>query len=268
MQTSVIKYNLRERGRQFRGQARNFNIAAVVQAINSDACQEKVRNRDMIGFYGHWPRIKFGMNPREGGLEKGRPAFVEPAIVTTLLKAYPDGTIEHQEEFLDTDSGKLAAKLYKSRVGGFSSVIGNGKVEFFGFDYVNEPNYSTNRGYALDSVDMSEDEIEAAIFGESIRGVMALIDSAENQIVMANETIDNLRNENAQLVDLLAARGMSADSIYAEGIALCQIDNSETVRLMDDVQSFWNMKDLPKLNEHKTQVELDPVSKHLLLRGH
>lgn len=266
MQTSVIKYNLRERGRIFRGQPRNFNIAAVVNAINSDACQEKVRNRDMLGFYGHWPRIKFGMNPREGGLEKGRPAFVEPAIVTTMLKAYPDGTIEHQEEFLDTDSGKLAAKLYKSRVGGFSSVIGNSKVEFFGFDYVNEPNYSTNRGYALDSVDMTEDEIEAAIYGESIRGIMTLLDSAEDQIKLSNETIESLRQENAQLVDMLAAKGLDAGAIYKDGIPPYRASMDAVERLLDDVQSFHAIKKLPMVQEPKEVVNLDPLAQRLLRR--
>lgn len=264
MQTSVIKYNLRERGRQFRGQPRNFNIRAVVEAINSPACQEKVKNRDMLGFYGHWPRLKFGMNPTEGGLDKGRPAFAEPAIVTTLLKAYPDGTIEHQEEFLDTDTGKIAAKMYQSRVGGFSSVIGNGRVEFYGFDYVNEPNFSTNRGYSLDSVDLSEEEIESAIYDESLRGIVALIDSAEGQIKLAHETIDGLKRENEQLIEMLAAKGIAADAIYAEGIKPMQVDNSARDQLLDSVKSFWDTKSLPTFQKPKTADELDPVSRRLL----
>lgn len=266
-QTPIIKYNLRERGRQFRGQPRNFNIAVVVKAINSEACQEKVRNRDMIGFYGHWPRVKFGMNPREGGLEKGRPAFVEPAIVTTLLKAYPDGTIEHQEEFLDTDSGKLAAKLFQSRVGGFSSVIGNGNAEFFGFDYVNEPNYSTNRGYSLDSVgDISEDEIDAAIYGESIRGIMALLDGAESRIHIADQTIEGLRQENSQLVEMLAAHGLDPSDPYRDGKAGIRIDRTATENFLDDVNSFWNQKRLPCVAEPIETVELDPIAQRLLNR--
>lgn len=91
MQTKVITYNLRERGRQFRGKERNFNIRAICDAINGPACQERVKNRDMLGYYGHWPRIKFGMNPAEGGLDDGRPSLVEPALVTTMLRASPDG---------------------------------------------------------------------------------------------------------------------------------------------------------------------------------
>jgi hypothetical protein len=65
METKIITYNLKDRGRQYRGKERNFNIRSIVSAINGPACQERVKNRDMLGYYGHWPRIKFGMNPAE-----------------------------------------------------------------------------------------------------------------------------------------------------------------------------------------------------------
>ena len=84
MQTEIIKYSLADRGRKYRGKDRHFNIAAVVAAINSPATQERVRKRDMLGYYGHWPRVKFGMNPSEGGLESGIPSVVEPALVPTV----------------------------------------------------------------------------------------------------------------------------------------------------------------------------------------
>ena len=90
METKIISYNLKDRGRRYRGKDRNFDIAAIVKAINSPACQERVRKRDMLGYYGHWPRQKFGIYPAEGGIEGGKPAVVEPALVTTLLRAYPD----------------------------------------------------------------------------------------------------------------------------------------------------------------------------------
>jgi hypothetical protein len=166
METGVIKYNLKERGRQFRGFARkNLDYAAIATAINSPACQECVKNRDMLGYFGHWPRVKFGMVPQEGGIDyaKGKPFFVEPALVTTFLQADANGNIEHKAEFLGTDSGQVAAKMFLSRVGGFSSAIDVIKPEFFGFDYVQEPNYTTNRGYALDDVrGMTPDDVDAA----------------------------------------------------------------------------------------------------------
>ena len=271
MQTPIIKYNLRDRGRQFRGKPRNFNVPVIVKAINSPACQEKVHNRDMLGFYGHWPRMKFGMNPMEGGIEKGRPAFLEPALVTIHLKAYPDGTIEHQEEFLDTDSGKLAAKLFRSRVGGFSSVIGNANGEFFGFDYVNEPNYSTNRGYSLDSVaidEMTDQEVEAAIRGEQISGVLALLDGLENDFTVANETIEHLKLENEQLLSMLAAKGIKEEDVKLDAVGPTFLDRGEAERLQNDIMAFRSLDYLPRPQEPASakEVDLGFVANRLLKR--
>lgn len=117
METGVIKYNLKERGRQFRGFARkNLDYAAIASAINSPACQECVKNRDMLGYFGHWPRVKFGMVPQEGGMDyaKGKPFFVEPALVTTFLQADANGNIEHKAEFLGTDSGQVSEPVSNS----------------------------------------------------------------------------------------------------------------------------------------------------------
>lgn len=260
MQTKVITYNLKDRGRQYRGKERNFNIRAICDAINGPACQERVKSRDMVGYYGHWPRIKFGMNPAEGGMDAGRPSLVEPALVTTLLRAHPDGTIEHQAEFLSNDPGQVAAKLYSGRVGGFSSAIDQHRPEFFGFDYVLEPNYSTNRGYTLDDVrDMTLDDIEAAIYDEQLRGVMRLLDSANDERDRASEVIESLRAENEQLLSMLAAKGVNAshalDSVAVAPIAV-SIDPIERMRRDADV--FRGTDSLPSFVEPQ-EAQRDPA---------
>lgn len=260
MQTKVITYNLKDRGRQYRGKERNFNIRAICDAINGPACQERVKSRDMVGYYGHWPRIKFGMNPAEGGMDAGRPSLVEPALVTTLLRAHPDGTIEHQAEFLGNDPGQVAAKLYSGRVGGFSSAIDQHRPEFFGFDYVLEPNYSTNRGYTLDDVrDMTLDDIEAAIYDEQLRGVMRLLDSANDERDRASEVIESLRAENEQLLSMLAAKGINAsqalDSVAVAPIAV-SIDPIERMRRDADV--FRGTDSLPSFVEPQ-EAQRDPA---------
>lgn len=266
MQTKVITYNLRDRGRQFRGKERNFNIRAIVDAINSPSCQERVKSRDMLGYYGHWPRIKFGMNPAEGGLDDGRPSMVEPALVTTMLRASQDGTIEHQAEFLNNDPGQVAAKLYAARVGGFSSAIDQNRPEFFGFDYVLEPNYSTNRGYTLDDVrDMTLDDIEAAIYDEQLRGVMRLLDSANAERDAASEVIEHLRAENEHLLSMLASKGIDVgaalDSVAVAPLAV-SIDPVE--RMHRDAAAFRNASSLPQFVE--PQSNADP-SEHVPLYG-
>jgi len=263
MQTNIITYNLKERGRQYRGKARNFNIRSIVAAINGPACQERVRNRDMQGYYGHWPRIKFGLNPAEGGLDGGKPSVVEPALITTMLRAHDDGTIEHQAEFLDTDSGQVAAKLYASRTGGFSSAIDQTRPEFFGFDYVLEPNYSTNRGYALDDVrDMTLDDIEAAIYDEQLRGMSVLLDAANTERERASDVIEQLRAENEQLLSLLAAKGIDADAaLDSTGIAPLVLAGGVTDRMMRDMAAFRGAGNLPRFIEPKTD---NPAPDHPL----
>lgn len=271
MKTGIIKYNLKERGRKFRGQDRNWNIPAIVAAINSPECQEKVKNRDMIGYYGHWCRVKFGMNPQEGGLEKGKPYFIEPAIVTVHLKAHPDGTIEHQEEFLETNSGKAAAQLFKSKVGGFSSAINAGRMpQFFGFDYVFEPNYSTNRGFALDSVDgvydaaenMTADEIDAEIQREQVAGLLQSIEAQRLVIDSANEVIQKLESENTSLqgaLDAIARAQFQKEQehvVQAEKEAIArqtrkydfrQKNKVSTEFFLDGIRAFNNCKELPSV---------------------
>jgi len=251
METPVISYNLRDRGRQYRGKERNFNLRAICDAINGPACQERVKNRDLVGYYGHWPRIKFGMNPAEGGLEDGLPSLVEPALVTTLLRASPDGTIEHQAEFLNNDPGQVAAKLFSNRVGGFSSAIDQTRPEFFGFDYVLEPNYSTNRGYTLDDVrGMTLDDVQAAIYDEQLRGLNRLLDSATAERDIANGVIERLSAENEQLLSLLAAKGAPTGAVLDSApMSPFAVSADQMERMRRDAEAFRSAMALPKFVE-------------------
>ena len=241
--TPVITYNLKERGRQHRGVERNFNIPAIVAAINSPACQERVKTRGMLGYYGHWPRLRFGMEPAEGGIAEGKAQAVEPALVTVMLRAHPDGTIEHQAEFLDTGAGQLCARMYNSRVGGFSSAIDPRKPEMYGFDWVNDPNYSTNRGYelVLDSVaagEMTLDDIVAAEYAEQTAGMNALYEQLEASARLALDSAERLRLENMELLDILSARQPAQPAVLAGATDV-------TARLERDRRFFLDSAVLP-----------------------
>lgn len=212
METKVISYNLKDRGRRFSGKERNFNIRAIAAAINGPATQERVKSRDMHGYYGHWPRVKFGMIPNEGVMDGGNTApRVIPAFITTYLRAFDDGTVEHKAEFIDTEPGRVAAKLFDSRVGGFSSAIEEAPAQFFGFDYVLEPNYSTNRGYTLDSAaGMTLDDVEQAIRDEQLGAMGFLLDSINAEREATSAVIERLMAENEEYLSMLAARGPDA----------------------------------------------------------
>ena len=212
--TGVIKFNVTQRGRKFRGVERNFDTVAMANLINSGEVQEKVKHRDMLGYFGHWARVKFGLNPVEGGIVDGKHVSLEPAIVTTLLKAHPDGTIEHETEFLDTASGKLAERLFKSNAGGFSSAIDTKRagekqipVGFYGFDYVLEPNFTTNRGYAvaLDGVMDAENVFDAVAEQNAMYDTLNnLFDSLQQAYDMQAVAMARVMQENQDLIDMLA----------------------------------------------------------------
>lgn len=190
LKTGIIQYNLLERGRELTGQARNFDTRKVARFINSPKFQESVKHRDIKGYLGHWVRKKFGLNPDEAAIDKGKLVALEPAIVTLSIQADDTGNIEHEVQFLDTQTGRVAQKMHASGFGGFSSVIDPNLGEFYGFDYVHSPNYSTNRGYAMAFDDASHPE---ALFDDIMHSLSASFDYAkELEAINAQLTADSL----------------------------------------------------------------------------
>ena len=266
-QTQTIRYNLTERGRKFRGQPRNFNIPKMVKLINGGAVQERVRMRDMHGYLEHLPRIKFGMNPGACVIDGGKMVTIEPAIVTTSLKAFDDGTIEHTAEFLDTPPGQVAARMFKSNVGGFSSAIDDRMPEFYGFDYVSEPNYALNRGYtvALDSVKGQTATLDDVNdYNNHVQGILRLLDSVsaahlseakahQTTLAQALATVERLEAENQEYLSMLAS-GRSLDSVSFEGVRPLVVSMGAADALQQTIGSF---KDTPVAE----YVKLDAVDK-------
>lgn len=236
--TDAIKYNVRDRGRKHRGVARNFDTAALARLINSPAVQEKVKHGDMLGYFGHWPRVKFGMEVTEGGIDRdsGKAIVLPTAIRTLEISADPDGTITHRAEFLETEAGKVAQALYKSKAGGFSSAIDCAPRTspalprgFYGFDYVYEPNFTENRGHkvVLDSVGEEVGAILDAVMEQAAAEqseMLALFDSLASQHELALEALDHMTREREWAIGRLAAIKREpveqvVDSIALEGIA-------------------------------------------------
>jgi hypothetical protein len=248
-QPPIITYNLKERGRKYRGVERNFDIPSLVASINGPATQERVKTRGMLGYFGHWPRLRFGMEPAEGGIADGKAQSIEPAVVTVYLKAHPDGTVEHQTEFLDTETGQLAARMYANRVGGFSSAIDMDAPELYGFDWVNDPNYSTNRGYelALDSAadgGMSITDVILAEQQEKIEAQRLLIDTMERSMGLALDAASRLEQDNNELLDLLARQNAATAKVTDNRLAFDDVvtggANPEAVRMKRESKQFMD----------------------------
>lgn len=255
-QPPIIEYNLRQRGREFTGVERNLNIKTVVDFINGPVMQEKVRNRAVTGYYGHGVRKIAGLEPVENVVVNGKINDIEPAIITTFIEADADGTVRHKTEFLDTIPGRKAARAYSNRVGGFSSAIDGKTFRFFGFDYVLDPNYTTNRGYLLDSAtEEGETETVEQIL-DSVREeedaiIQRIIDAKDAQIAHLSMALDSASAEIEVYLGMLAVRDMAP--IHGEGLLPVTVHLDSARQLERDMAMFKTAKlpqflspDLPK----------------------
>lgn len=273
-ETQVIRYNLRDRGRKHTGNPRNFNIRAIADAINSPSCQEMVETGGLFGYYGHMPRIRFGMQPCEGGIDAGKYVPVEPAFITTHLKADYDGNVEHKARFLDTVAGRLAEKLWSEKVGGFSSAIDDAKPEFFGFDFVLAPNFVNNsyRGVVMDDAyggrtgELTYDDVYQAEQEEQAASMEVLLDTLHRERHMAADTLERLTLENEQLLSMLAAKGGTFDGIHTEQIMPMIVSVEAENRLNKDVQAFKATAVLPRFVEPSKPQQDNPLVDRLLHR--
>lgn len=276
--TEKITYNVHDRGRQTRGVDRVFDLPALGRMIRSADVQERVRSGDMMGYLGHWPRLVFGMAMVEGGIYQGKAIALEAAVRTVFLDADDEGNITHVEEFLDTDSGKVAAKLYASKAGGFSSAIDaipntypHEPLEVYGFDYVYEPNYHTNRGYTpmLDGVNMAEamangSGMMAILDAVSTQGngaaavLSKMYDSLKSQFDQMVQTCEAVMSENDQLTTALALRAAAPkaesvlDSIPFNGPTMSDYARYSTAKLE-------RLTDEPKPEHAKIKQNSNPL---------
>lgn len=265
--TEKITYSLKDRGRVASGIPRQYkSIDAIVRAINSAECQERVKNRDMLGYWGHYPRQRFGMIPIEGGWVDGKAVRVEPAFVTVELSATKDGQVTHRAEFLPTETGELVAKLNEGRVGGFSTAIdeSTSPVLFAGLDYVGMPNFTANRPYTLDSGVEGDSEYLAMVAAARLvidSGAAMFMPSDGLALNSAMKRISSLEAENAELLDALVRRGINKptlDSGYSLGVH-CQ--NAHAAALLNDAAMFGSAV-LPRPVDH------DDISHRLAGQGY
>lgn len=272
MITELIKYNIKERLRKFRGQERNFDCKAMCDLLNGGEVQERVKHGDMHGYYGHWPRVKFGMNPQEGGFVDGKQVSLEPALRTVFLKAHPNGDVEHKVEFLDTPSGKLAERMYKSKAGGFSSAIdfkrmGDKQIPygFYGFDFVFEPNYSSNRGHAV--------ALDCAIF-DSVDGIVPEFDAVADyntMISVMNSAYDEQEFERARLERQISELKEALDSALTVNDKL-ELENIELLGMLEHAgrekpeAALDSVRDLVRVT-HQTKFDDADAFKRMELAG-
>lgn len=234
--TDSITYNVHERGRKARGVDRHFDTVQLAALINSASVQEQVKHGDMFGYFGHWPRQKFGMVAQEGAIVDGKAVSLPVAIRTVELSALDDGTIKHRVEFLDTEAGIVSKGLFDSKAGGFSSaitpVIGTSPTlakGFHGFDYVYEPNYTTNRGHKvlLDAIGTDVGVMLDAVLAQAAQAEVeyaGLFDSLHTQHLSVLDTVEVLVKENKWLIARLSAKTGIDEKTLLDSVLLENVD--------------------------------------------
>lgn len=264
MKTDIIQFDLRQRGRRHTGKKRAYETVEgarrVARIVNSAAVQERVKAGDMKGFLGHLPRIQAETPyPPECALKEGKVYYFEPAFRTVTLRATPEGVIEHQAEFMDTPPGRIAARQWANRDGGFSAIIDDTAPDgFYGFDYVAEPNYVFNRGWAvhLDSARTGGASLDSVMreYNDAMRltdRMMATLQAEYDELLRAHATLskrlDSAALERDELLDRLARADLETQRRGAFQRPLV-VDKSQTERLLRDITAFDNAR-LPRVTQ-------------------
>ena len=236
--TKVITYNLADRDRKHSGIDRSdLDIQSAINRINAPDTQELLKNGDMFGYYGHELRARFGMNPPDVWVNPstGDNIRIEPAIRTIQLSANSDGSVTTQHEFLDTDTGKYAAQLYANNAGGFSSAImrkrnNAGKFDvtgFYGYDYVRQPNYNSNRGNGMFDALFIEDEDGEFAF-DSAHGVSS--DNGMIQAALETAIMHQYDSINAAIQSQIMVNHYQQETLAAQDALITRQHKIESIR--------------------------------------
>jgi len=285
--TGVIRYNLNDTGRTYTGQPRKIDIDAAMRLLNGPALQESIRKGDVVGYIGHQYREKFGLDVPETVIVDGKEVVLEPGVRTIYIKCYPNGDVEHEQEFLNSAPGRVGQRLWDSKAYGFSSAIyapeeGGVRVPkgYFGMDLVRAPNYDNNRGYAV-----MLDSVTPGAFAETdtfASDSAALLDSVDMMIKESDahaasictsyleqcKANDELVEFNAVLLEKLAKVGISAPMLdNAPTVMERGISMDEGTAMLDTANRFMARDDLPGYQEPSDKDDKDKSAIDTVTKG-
>jgi len=264
--TGVIRYNLNDIKRSFTGQKRDIDIPAAMRLFNGVALQESIQKGDVYGYIGHQYREKYGLDVPETVMVEGVPVVLEPAVRTIYLKCYPNGDVEHEQEFLNSAPGRVGARLWDSKAYGFSSAIyapeeGGLRVPkgYFGMDLVRAPNYDNNRGYAvmLDSVSpgvfttvVDTFPTESAALLDSVDSMIkasdAFAEGLSKDYLLQTRLNDELTEYNAVLLERLRQAKIEAPMLDSAPAVMERGINMDTgATMLDSAKRFMACTELP-----------------------
>ena len=281
-------FNILDTGRTYTGKQRDYIIDNVKEVINSPAVRERLRLRQLQGYFGHTMRElagKLNLTAKNVlNLPNGQQIVADaiPGCVTTDLSIDDTGNVTHVQEVLDNDEGNKIWSLHKNRIGGFSWAASGGTSggntlisSLFGFDYVPDPLNANNRGWVMDSNEEVADRntLLKALKDEGIEKPGTVLDSWYASMTFANNKYQaqigeieimlldaNQENEALQQVnDSLSSRVETLETLVTERqqayeAELQQINDSHAAVLAKLQQSHERQR---KADEAKRKAVLE-----------
>lgn len=230
------EFSLFDQGRTYTGNHRKYVLENARAIAVDPSVMERIRLRECLGFYGHGRRV-MAKKMRIGEVEAiklpdGTAIVVNntPSNVTRALDIRSDGTIYHEQEILESETGKIVSQLNGSKVGGFSWACpgaDGGRLKpttltgFEGFDYVLNPGFSGNRGYVLESADgvtVSQDlilECVSRVVGDDKRAEEYLKAWQADAVLEAADLRERLILADSNMADTLATLEAKATAYEA-----------------------------------------------------
>lgn len=156
LKTVKETFNIHNDGRKHNPIPQKFMLAALQEVFGASETKERIGLREAVGYFGHGLREMTGkIRPREVEMieRNGKITAVNlvPAVRTKSVNVDSSGNVVHEQEFLDTETGRAALAVYESGSGGFSWAMsgsnghhtqqGSVARKFAGFDFVMQPNF-------------------------------------------------------------------------------------------------------------------------------
>jgi len=245
-QTIKCNFNLFQEGRKHTGHHRHYLLESAMTTCYAPETREKIQLREAFGYFGHGRRQiarKLHLEEVESvKLPDGSVVIIEniPSNVTTFFEINKKGEVEHHQEILeDNKPGQVVAGLHKNRVGGFSwamkgydgGVAGKTAVaDFYGFDYVLNPGFSSNRGYLLENAGEAENTRDMIL--ESLCKESGIDDKTAEAYL--NSWVASAEIHNQELIERLEEAAIYEDSLRED----IETKGSEIAHLQGLVKGF------------------------------
>lgn len=214
------KFDVTKNNRPDGGNGRKYDLENVNKIIAES--QWHVKEKQLLGYYGH-PSTLF---LREG-LQN------QPSNVCTHLKLR-GSIVEHAQQILETDTGKVVQALHKAGAGGWSwraSGVDGGRTsgttvtQLAGFDYVHAPSFTAiresmdtdNGDYAKLRYHLLDEGLSADFADSFLQGVN---DGVSQEMTRLRQQVDEAEDKAQMMTEAMLQTHDAMETEQKERLAL------------------------------------------------